>query len=258
MKPKTPDLMTMRKLVFILLAVIIGITAQAKNKTILRPAFKSMTKDAILPVKVEQTKDATIVHFHLVCAANRNWSMDGAQLRVDGQTFACRQARIITHDGPVVLADEPFEFGKKIERDARKDSVILYFEPLPKDTKTFDYIEGENRNSWQIFGIRLDNKLYPSLLPPYQPREDDGKPLEPIALKYGDATVTITMHGDSIKGFATLRRSAGLPRMAREAVAEPRYLAAGNALALRLHSQAEGLLRADDRLYVFACPHRIL
>lgn len=201
MKPKTPDLMTMRKLGFILLAVIIGITAQAKDKTVIRPAFKSMTKDAILPVKVEQTKDATIVHFHLVCAANRNWSMDGAQLRVDGQTFACRQARIITHDGPVVLADEPFEFGKKIERDARKDSVILYFDPLPKDTKTFDYIEGENRNSWQIFGIRLDNKLYPSQLPPYQPREDDGKPLEPIALKYGDATVTITMHGDSIKGF---------------------------------------------------------
>ena len=159
MKPKTPDLMTMRKLGFILLAVIIGITAQAKDKTVIRPAFKSMTKDAILPVKVEQTKDATIVHFHIVCAAHRNWSMDGAQLRVDGQTFACRQARIITHDGPVVLADEPFEFGKKIERDARKDSVILYFDPLPKDTKTFDYIEGENRNSWQIFGIRRETFL---------------------------------------------------------------------------------------------------
>ena len=191
----------MKKLGFIILAVILGIPAQAKDKVIIRPAFKSISTDAILPVKVERTKEATIVHFHLVVAAWRDWSMDGAQLKADGQTFACRQARIITHDGSEVLADESLEFGKRIEMDARKDSVILYFDPLPKGAKTFDYIEGDNPNSWQIFGIRLDNKLYPSLLPPYQPREDDGKPLEPIALKYGDATAIITMHGESIKGL---------------------------------------------------------
>lgn len=196
----------MNKQAFItaLLAVVVThltIPAQAKDKTILRPAFKSLITHDLLPVKVELTKKATIVHFYINCAKNRDWSMDGAQLKADGQTFACRQARIITHDGSEVLVDEPLEFGKRIERDARKDSVILCFDPLPKSAKTFDYIESDQGNSWKIFGIRLDNKLYPSQLPPYQPREDDGKPLEPIALKYGDATATITMHGDSIKGF---------------------------------------------------------
>lgn len=187
-----------------LLAVVVSmmtIPAQAKDTVIERPAFKSISSGAILPVKVERTKKATIVHFRIVSARNRDWSMDGAQLKADGQTFACQQARIITHDGPKVLADEILEFGKLNKRDARKDSVVLYFDPLPKDAKTFDYIEGDNPNSWQIFGIRLDGKLYPELLPPYQPRADDGKPLEPIALKYGDATATITMHGDNIKGF---------------------------------------------------------
>ena len=33
-----------------------------------------------------------------------------------------------------------------------------------------------------------------------KPRKDDGKPLEPLTLKYGEAKATITMHGDSIKG----------------------------------------------------------
>ena len=195
--------MNKKTIITALLAVVVSlltIPAQAKDKAIIRPAFKSISTDAILPVKVGRTKEATIVHFHLVVAARRDWSMDGAQLKADGQTFACRQARIITHDGPKVLADEILEFGKKNGRDARKDSVILYFDPLPKGAKTFDYIESENPNSWQIFGIRLDNKLYPDLLQ-YQPRKDDGKPLEPIALKYGDATATIIMHGDSIKGF---------------------------------------------------------
>ena len=188
-----------KKIIITALLALVAMAGQAKDKVIVRPAFKSKITNDLLPVKVELTKKATIVHFHINCAKSRNWSMDGAQLKAEGQMFACRQARIITHDGPQVLADEALEFGKKNERDARKDSVILYFDPLPKGAKTFDYLEGENPNSWQIYGIRLDNKLYPELLT-YQPRKDDGKPLEPIALKYGEAKVAITMHGDSIKG----------------------------------------------------------
>jgi len=193
-----------KSIITALLAVVVTlqtIPVQAKDTAIERPAFKSKSTRDVLPVKVERTKKATIVHLHIVCARNRDWSMDGAQLKANGQTFACRQARIITHDGPKVLADEALEFGKRNGRDALKDSVILYFDPLPKGTESFDYIEADAGNSWKIYGIRLDNKLYPELLPPYQPREDNGKPLEPIALKYGDATAVITMRGDNIQGF---------------------------------------------------------
>ena len=60
-------------------------------------------------------------------------------------------------------------------------------EPLPRGTKAFDYIESDDPNSWKFYGIRLDNKLYPELLPAYKARKDYGKPLEPLTLKYGEA-----------------------------------------------------------------------
>ena len=192
----------MKKNSLLTLLVAVCLAACTGEKVLERPAFKSATSSDIFPVKVELTKEATIVHFHMNCAAWGTWDMTGARLEADGQTFACQQGRIITHEGQEVLADEAFEFGKDYEKDARKDSVILYFDPLPSGTKTFDYIEGDNPNSWKFYGIRLDGKLYPELLPAYQPREDDGKPLEPITLKYGEATATITILGDTINDFS--------------------------------------------------------
>ena len=190
----------MKRIITALLAAFC-LTACTGDKVIERPAFRSASSIDIFPVKVELTKEATIVHFHIFCADWRTWDMTGARLEADGQTFACQQGRIITHEGSEVLVDEAFEFGKDYEKEARKDSVILYFDPLPRGTKTFDYIEGDNHNSWKFYGIRLDNKLYPELLPAYQPRKDDGKPLEPITLKYGDATATFTILGDTVNDF---------------------------------------------------------
>jgi len=192
----------MKRIIITFVLALFVVAGQAKDKVIERPAFKQANSLGIIPVKVQLTKDATIVHFRIRYATWRAWSLAAnPRLEADGQTFACQQGRIITHEGKEVLADEAFEFEKEYEKDARKDSVILYFDPLPKGTKTFDFIEDDDPRSWNFFGIRLDNKLYPELLPAYKPRKDDGKPLEPLTLKYGEAKATITMHGDSIKGF---------------------------------------------------------
>ena len=64
---------------FLALATLCG-GAWAKNKVIDRPAFKSTSTNDLLPVKVELTKTATIVHFRMACAHWRDWSMDGARL----------------------------------------------------------------------------------------------------------------------------------------------------------------------------------
>ncbi len=184
------------------LLALLCLAACTDERVIDRPAFKAASGTELLPVKVEQNREATTLHFHIRCADWRNWKMTGARLEAGGQSFACLQGRILTREGAEVIADEPFEFGKEYERDARRDSVILTFEPLPRGTKAFDFIE-ENAQSgpWTFRGIRLDNKLYPELLTAYKPRKDDGKPLEPLTLKYGEANATFTMHGDSIKDF---------------------------------------------------------
>ena len=175
-------------------AVLLVISAPAKDKVFDRPAFRSSSGSDIYPVKVELTKKATIVHFRVVCAKWREWSINGAQLVCDGKTYAYQSGRILTHDGTTVLKDESLEFLHNYN-DKQQDSLVLCFEPLPKGAKTFDYIEGDNDSAWKIWGIRLDNQLYPMRLPAYQPRKDDGEPLKPLTLKHGEATATITVYG---------------------------------------------------------------
>lgn len=184
----------MKKFFSIFSVLLLMVSAQAKDKVIDRPAFISTASD-LCPIKVVLTKKSTIVHFRMDCAHRRAWSMTGARLECNGQTYAYQRGRILTHEGIDVLADEAFELGKEYAQNARQDLLVLYFDPLPKGAKTFDYAEGDKDLSWKSRGIRLDNQLYPSLIPPYKPRVDDGRPLEPIALKHGEATATITVHG---------------------------------------------------------------
>ena len=184
----------MKKLLTMLCAMLLTLSVQAKDKVIDRPAFSGTASD-LCPIKVVLTKKSTIVHFRMDCAHRRAWSMTGARLECNGQAYAYQRGRILTHEGIDVLEDEAFELGKEYAQNARQDLLVLYFDPLPKGAKTFDYAEGDKDLSWKSRGIRLDNQLYPSLIPPYKPRVDDGRPLEPIALKHGEATATITVHG---------------------------------------------------------------
>ena len=184
----------MKKFFSIFSVLLLMVSAQAKDKVIERPAFISTASD-LCPIKVVLTKKSTIVHFRMDCAHRRAWSMTGARLECNGQAYAYQRGRILTHEGIDVLADEAFELGKEYAQNARQDLLVLYFDPLPKGAKTFDYAEGDKDLSWKVRGVRLDNQLYPSLLPPYQPRVDDGEPLKPLRLKHGEATATITVHG---------------------------------------------------------------
>ena len=189
----------MKELSFAFLAALISITAQAKNKVIDRPAFVTNTaKFELKPMKVEQSKKATIVHFKVVNAKWGGWRVAKAQLECNGQTYAYKSGRVITHDGAKVLAEEPFEMGKSYDKNVQRDSLILTFDPLPKEAKTFDCHVNNGRRNRDITGIRLDDQLYPSLLPPYQPFTDDGLPLKPLKMNSGELTATIKAHGGGI------------------------------------------------------------
>ena len=101
----------MKKLLTILCAMVLTVSAQAKDKVFDRPAFRS-SSNSLYPAKVELKKKETVVHFHIDCSHWREWSMDGARLECNGQTLAYQTGRIITHEGRRVLADDVFELGK--------------------------------------------------------------------------------------------------------------------------------------------------
>ncbi|MCR5643243.1 MAG: TlpA family protein disulfide reductase [Prevotella sp.] len=176
--------------------LMLTMSAQAKSKVVDRPAYVSSTAMYELkPMKVELTKKATIVHFHVVNAKWGGWSVAEAQLVCNGDTLAFKSGRVITHDGAKVLAEEPFELGRDIDKNIQRDSLIMTFEPLPKGAERFDYIGKSGRRKREIKGIRLSEGPYPSLLPAYQPFVDDGQPLKPLKMGLGEVSATIRVHG---------------------------------------------------------------
>ena len=181
----------MKKLLTILCAMLLTMSAQAKDKVLDRPAFRS-SSNSLYPAKVELKKKETVVHFHIDCSHWREWSMDGARLECNGQTLAYQTGRIITHEGRRVLADDVFELGKTYGPNAQQDSLILTFAPLPKGAKAFDYIESGLEGGWHIRGIRLDGKQYGSIFPAYQPPVDDGQPLKPLIPTYGSGAPVLS------------------------------------------------------------------
>lgn len=183
------------KKILFLFVLLLAVSAQAKDKVVYRPAFQS-GPFSIFPVKVELKKDATVVHFKLRRPGQIDWRLTGAHLESDGQVYAYKSGRLLTHDGKTLLNDEELEFGKNYEKNAQRDSLILSFEPLPKGAKVFDFLEDDNESSWVVRGIRLDDQLYPFILPPYQQPLDNGQPLQPLTLKDGEATATLTFHGN--------------------------------------------------------------
>lgn len=185
-------------ILFTAFLMLLGSCQPKDEKTIKvfdRPAFRSSNSNSLCPVKVELSKKSTIVHFHIACAHQRDWSMEGALLECDGQQIAFKTGRIITHKDGKIMADDVFEIGKKYEQNEQQDSVILIFDPLPKGAKTFDYIESGLEGGWQIRGIRMDGQLYPFIFNAYQPPTDDGQPLKPLTPTYGKATAVVTLHG---------------------------------------------------------------
>ncbi len=180
----------------IVCALMLTMSAQAKHKVIDHPAYVSNTaKFELQPMKVEVTKKATIVHFRVVNAKWGGWGVADARLVCNGDTLAFNSGRVITHDGTKVLAEEPFELGKNVDKNVQRDSLIMTFEPLPEGAETFDYLGKSGRRKREIKGIRLSEGLYPSLLPAYQPFVDDGQPLKPLKMGLGQTSATIRAHG---------------------------------------------------------------
>ena len=147
----------MKKILLMICALVLTMSAQAKTKVIDRPAYLSNTAlYELKPMKVELTKKATIVHFHVVNAKWGGWNVAEARLVCNGDTLAFKSGRVITHDGDKVLAEEPFELGKNIEKNIQRDSLIMTFEPLPKGAETFDYLGKDGRRRGrEIKGIKV-------------------------------------------------------------------------------------------------------
>lgn len=117
---------------------------------------------------------------------------------------------------PVVSADGiEFDKYRQTEADDKLD-MVFHFKPLPRDTKVFDFIEGDNERAYQVKGIRPVEERHKMLFPSYWRNEQTGNWdiafLDNYAIydckvwdmqadvnyKTGEAKITLTHNGKNI------------------------------------------------------------
>lgn len=139
-------------------------------------------------VKIELSDTATILHVDAYFRP-RNWiRIDaGTYLQADGERYAIRGGEGIQLDSLFWMPD------------SGEASFVLKFGPLPRGTKTFDFIESDCDDCFKLYGVDLTGKKEYSPYPEGLPRElrkapKDAAVPDPI-LEVGETTVNIHLLG---------------------------------------------------------------
>ncbi|MCF0199154.1 MAG: TlpA family protein disulfide reductase [Bacteroidaceae bacterium] len=178
----------MKKTTF-LVAFITALNATAKDKVVHNPVF-SEGSGRFLPRTVILGKTATTVGIKLYSVG---WTLNKeSHLVVDGKTYRLNGATVFTRKEGIVTDSADLDFAKHYERE--NDSISLEFEPLDPKATVFDFVEEEG-STFNVSGIRLDNKLYPFVLGKPKPFPyDKNEPLQPLEPTYGTAKFTCNQY----------------------------------------------------------------
>lgn len=151
-----------KTLIIALLALVAGV-AQAKEKMVVweQPSTEVNTLiegyfHPLLEItRVELAEDETRVMMH-IASRPENWVRISSQsyLRADGKKYALRSLDGLEADKETYLTDHGYV------------DAVFHFEPLPKDTKRFDFTEGDVKGAWELLGVEQAStragQLFPS------------------------------------------------------------------------------------------------
>ena len=169
--------------VITILLAFVAMTGQAKQESILweRPAIGYSDISYFEVQKVELTKERTAMH---VCVS----LMPGYKFHIKKESFLQtngKQYEIIgsdglTLDGNYITMD-----------DTGMMNFVLYFKPMPMDTKEFDFIEGMAGNDYRVYSIHDKDYVMPITPVPAEYLADNAEEEQPIEQKYSEGHVTI-------------------------------------------------------------------
>ena len=173
--------------VITILLAFVAMTGQAKQEAIVweKPAIGYSDKPYFIIHKVELTKEKTALYACVRLMPGLEFRLKSAcYLQSDGKRYDVIGSDSIQLDGKRIVLD-----------DTGKKDFILYFKPLPMDTKEFDFLDGMTTYDFQAFAIH--DKDYTMPVTPI-PAEymTDGADEELAEMKY-DATPA-TIHFKSI------------------------------------------------------------
>ena len=162
-----------RKTIFTILFALVAITGWAKEDVVVWDmptteygnAYGNGGRFLDLDVTRVELKDSeTVVYITAKQYSDpRHWFQfaDSTYLKVGDERYT------------IVSADN-IELNQKFqtEKDNKRD-MVFHFPPLPKDTKVFDFIEGDGERAFQIKGIKPIEERWKQLLPSYW-RDEQG------------------------------------------------------------------------------------
>lgn len=157
-----------KKIIFTALLAIVAIAGHAQKKQIVweQPTteFGTSYGDGFFNLALDMTKvelktDETLVYVTAQQRSNYPEAsfqfVSDTYLKVGDQRYT-----LISADG--------IELDKFVQtnKDGRRE-MVFHFPPLPKDTKSFDFIEGDNPRAFQIKGIKPVEERWKQLFPSY-------------------------------------------------------------------------------------------
>ena len=158
----------MKKNILTILLALVVMAGNAKDKAIVweQPTteygnqygdgFFNLSLDV---TKVELKADETVVYITLMQRSDYSgiWFRFASDtyLKVGNQRFT-----VVSADG--IELDKQLQTGK----DGKSD-MAFHFPPLPKGTKSFDFIEGDGDGAFQIMGIKPVEERWKQLFPSY-------------------------------------------------------------------------------------------
>lgn len=163
----------MRKIFFIACMALVGLgVANAQKAEVWEsPAIESGTDNgdgyfaASLQITKVELKETETVVYMSVYWRNEHYNFRFAKtlsLVADGKNYP-----VVSADG--INLDEWTFTGAHHRLD-----VVFHFKPLPKGTRSFDFIEGETEGAYKIFGVKPVEECWNKLLPSYWRNDRSG------------------------------------------------------------------------------------
>lgn len=172
----------MRKILTMLFALV-ALGGQAKEKTIvweeLAVGYSPNPQFVITKVELSKEKTTLYAYYHTLPTSWFRISRE-SYLQSGGKTYA------IVGSDSIALDEECYT-----DEETWLREFVLYFKPLPLDTKEFDFLEGTASNDFKVFNIHEKSYTMPVTPVPDEYKADYAEEDVLAELKYSDEPATI-------------------------------------------------------------------
>ena len=171
----------MKQTIITILLVLVAMAGQAK-KTIVweKPSVAYSAFPYFEIQKVEMTKEKTAMYVRMALLPGYGFRIsEDSYLQTNGKQYRIIGSDSIPLGGDYIVLDD----------SGRKD-FVLYFKPLPLNTKEFDFLEGLAKGDYKVFGIHdKDYTMPPASVPTEYMADDDGEGLAELKFDATPATI---------------------------------------------------------------------